>query len=185
MIRVINFLVNKVICILKKVNLGKNTRFNGIVLFLGKGRFNVSDEVTINSGLTKNPIGGDSICRIVAEEGGEINIGYATGLSNVTLYSRKSISIGKRCTIGGGVKIYDSDFHSIEPQIRQTVDDRTCTLTSPVVIGDEVFIGAHSIILKGVTVGNQSVIGAGSVITKDVPSRQVWAGNPARHIKNI
>lgn len=52
-------------------------------------------------------------------------------------------------------------------------------------ICDNVFIGAKCIILKGVTIGENSVIGAGSVVTKNVPANQIWAGNPAKFIKNV
>ena len=54
-----------------------------------------------------------------------------------------------------------------------------------ITIGNDVFIGAKSIILKGVTIGENSVIGAGSIVTKSVPANQIWAGNPAKFIKNI
>lgn len=54
-----------------------------------------------------------------------------------------------------------------------------------VIIEHDAFIGAGCIILKGVTIGACSVIGAGSVVTKSVPPYQVWAGNPAKFIKNI
>ena len=58
-------------------------------------------------------------------------------------------------------------------------------IEKPVIIENSVFIGAQSIILKGVTIGKNSIIGAGSVVTKNVPANQIWAGNPARFIKNI
>ena len=52
-------------------------------------------------------------------------------------------------------------------------------------IGEDVFIGAHSIILKGVTIGARSIVGAGSVVTKDIPADEVWAGNPAKCIRKL
>lgn len=51
-------------------------------------------------------------------------------------------------------------------------------------IEDHVFIGANTIITKPLTIGKGSVIGAGSVVTKDIPPYQIWAGNPARYIKD-
>lgn len=57
--------------------------------------------------------------------------------------------------------------------------------SKPILIKEGAFIGAHSIVLKGVTIGKYSVIGAGSVITKDIPDNEVWAGNPARFIKKL
>ncbi|HYE35020.1 acyltransferase [Methylocaldum sp.] len=50
-------------------------------------------------------------------------------------------------------------------------------------IGNRCFVGARSIILPGITVGDESIVGAGSVVTRDVPSRTIVAGNPARVIK--
>ena len=52
-------------------------------------------------------------------------------------------------------------------------------------IGNGTFIGCNTIIAKPVTIGEHCVIGAGSVVTKDIPPYQLWAGNPARFIKNI
>ncbi len=54
---------------------------------------------------------------------------------------------------------------------------------SSVLIKKNAFIGAHTIILKGVTVGERSIIGAGSVVTKSIPDDEVWAGNPAKRIR--
>ncbi|MBO7272274.1 MAG: acyltransferase [Bacteroidaceae bacterium] len=51
-------------------------------------------------------------------------------------------------------------------------------------IEDHVFLGAKTIISKPVTIGKGSIVGAGSVVTKDIPPYQIWAGNPARYIKD-
>ena len=56
---------------------------------------------------------------------------------------------------------------------------------SPVIIGNNVWIGMRSIVLKGVTIGNNSIIAAGSIVTKDVPSNCLVGGNPAKFIKSI
>lgn len=56
------------------------------------------------------------------------------------------------------------------------------TRIANVLIGDDVFIGAGSIILPGVTIGSNVIVGAGSCVTKDIPEGEVWAGNPARFI---
>lgn len=56
---------------------------------------------------------------------------------------------------------------------------------APVVIGNDVFIGVKCIILKGVTIGDGAIIGAGSVVTKSIPANQIWAGNPAKYIREI
>ena len=53
----------------------------------------------------------------------------------------------------------------------------------PIIIGNDVWIGARVIILPGIHVGNGCVIGAGSVVTHDIPDYEIWAGNPAHKIK--
>lgn len=101
--------------------------------------------------------------------------------------SGADITIGDYTLLGGGVKVYTSDFHSMDYKKRRSPGkmdqgDRKC---APVTIGHDCFIGAGSIILKGVTIGDYSIIGAGSVVTKSVPSGEIWAGNPARFVKKI
>ena len=55
----------------------------------------------------------------------------------------------------------------------------------PITVGDDVWIGGHSVILPGVTIGSDVVIGAGSVVTRDIPSHSVAAGNPCRVIRAV
>ena len=88
--------------------------------------------------------------------------------------------------IGGGCYIMDTDFHSSDPEARKNPgSDRQGTRTAPVTIRENAFIGASSIILKGTVIGRNSIIGAGSVVTGNVPDNQLWAGNPARFIKQL
>ena len=59
-----------------------------------------------------------------------------------------------------------------------------CFYLGKVHIGAHVFIGMNTLIISSVSIGDRAVIGAGSVVTKDIPSCEVWAGNPARFLKN-
>lgn len=81
--------------------------------------------------------------------------------------------------------ILDTDFHSLDWRDRADGTDIQKRKIKPVVIGDYVFIGMNSIILKGTTIGEKSVIGAGSVVSSNIPASEIWAGNPARFIKKI
>ena len=72
-------------------------------------------------------------------------------------------------------------FRSVD----RALPDEPGVKSSPVTIGDDVFIGAHSTILKGVTIGDRAIIGACSVVTKNVPDDEIWAGNPARFIRKM
>ena len=144
----------------------------------------IGNNVLIKSGFPDNPVGGSLRTGIWAERGARLTIGNDTGLANVTIVCSKSISVGENTFIGGGTVIYDTDFHSLDPAVRVRGNDDHVR-ASPINIGNECWIGGHCIILKGVTVGNQAIVGAGSVVTKDIPPGQIWAGNPAKFIKEL
>jgi len=139
----------------------------------------------MNNGIKGNPIGCYQKCTIFAGRDAELTIGNHVGISQTALVCHKKIIIGNHVIMGGGVCVYDTDFHSLNPDHRNSDFDATHKVMKDVRIEDNVFIGAHSIILKGVTIGKNSIVGAGSVVTKSIPSNQIWAGNPAKFIRNI
>lgn len=117
---------------------------------------------------------------------GPISIGNNVGMSQSAIICHHSITIGDNVKIGGGVKVYDTNFHSLNPSVRRNRDldlkEKKCR---PVVIEHDAFIGAASIILSGVTIGANSIVGAGSVVTKSIPANEIWGGNPAKFINKV
>jgi acetyltransferase-like isoleucine patch superfamily enzyme len=106
-----------------------------------------------------------------------------------------SISIHENCNIGclGGLRIGDNTMISQGVSILTTEHDYQQTrlpmrdvpgIVKQTVIGNDVWIGAHAVITAGVTIGNGSVIGAGAVVTKNIQSRSVALGVPAKVIKS-
>ena len=96
----------------------------------------------------------------------------------------KQVVIEDNVFIGGDCKIYDTDFHSLNPDTRLSGDTDDVKST-PILIKKRSFIGGHSIILKGVTIGEGAIIGAGSVVTHNVPDYEIWAGNPIYKIREL
>ena len=88
------------------------------------------------------------------------------------------IEIGDNALIGQQVVIATLN-HDLAP------DKRANMIPAPVKIGNNVWIGAHSTILAGVTIGDNAVVAAGAVVTKDVPANSVVGGVPAKIIKEI
>lgn len=123
-------------------------------------------------------------CRIAVLSGGFLTIGENTGLSQVSITCKNSITIGSNCIIGAGTMMFDTDFHSTDWEVRRTTDDHKMSKTSPIVIGNDCFIGARCIIYKGVTIGPRTIIAAGSVVVKDIPNDCIAGGNPCKVIKN-
>ncbi|EZH67086.1 2,3,4,5-tetrahydropyridine-2,6-carboxylate N-succinyltransferase [Bacillaceae bacterium JMAK1] len=105
--------------------------------------------------------------------GASINIGSVVGEGtmidmNVVMGGRATV--GKNCHIGAGAVLAGV----VEPPSAQ-----------PVIVEDDVVIGANAVILEGVRVGKGSVVAAGAIVTEDVPENKVVAGTPARVIKDI
>ena len=167
---------------LGNTQIGKNFRSCGLIRVRNRGKIVIGDKVTINSAPMANPIGGQGWTILVAQKGAKITIGDGSGISNCAIFAAKGVTIGRQVMIGAGVKIYDTDFHPVDFTARM---ENKPPKKAAVTIENGAFIGAHSIILKGVTIGEKSVIGAGSVVTGNVPANEIWAGNPARFIRKI
>lgn len=180
----LNLVYNKLVFILKRIEYNDFPLINGRMFITNNGKIKIGSRVKINSSLSSNPIGGDTKTVLFADKGAKIEIGDFTGMSNCAIVSKVSVTIGSNVRIGGSTKIYDTDFHSLNLELRISKFDNDIN-SKPIIIEDGVFIGGHSIILKGVTIGERSVIGAGSVVTKNVPSNEIWAGNPAKFIKKL
>ena len=153
-----------------------------ISMFANGGSLRIGKGVTINSAIWANPVGGTQTCFLFKGDEAIIEIGDGTGMSNVMLAAKTRITIGKNVSLGAGMKVFDTDFHSID--LAERLADVNIP-TKPVTIEDGAFIGGDVIILKGVVIGENSVIGAGSVVAKSVPPGEIWAGNPAKFIRKL
>jgi acetyltransferase-like isoleucine patch superfamily enzyme len=127
---------------------------------------------------------------------GSAAIGDFTLLNGALIMAEERIDIGSHCLVSWNVGIADSDFHPLAPAQRlidakalapfyKDRPPRPKLETRPVIIGDNVWIGMHAIILKGVTIGENSVVAAGAVVTKSVPANCVVAGNPAAIVRQL
>ena len=159
-------------------------KINGRLFVRNHGKLAIGKKAIINSKYLANPIGGDQFTTFFVAQNAILEIGDGLNLSNATIFCKHHIRIGNNVMIGGSTKIYDTDFHSIHVEDRLQKGDINAK-SLPIIIEDNVFIGGHSLILKGVRIGKGSVIGAGSVLTKSTEENEVWAGNPATFIKKL
>ncbi len=107
--------------------------------------------------------------------GDEVFINYGSSIA-----AQQRVEIGNHCSLGTYVLIMDNDFHQVDPELRNVLP-----AAQPIILEDNVWLGARVIVLKGVRIGRDSVIGAGSVVTRDIPPYSVAAGVPARVIRAV
>jgi len=114
------------------------------------------------------------------QDSGRIVVGDYVLISPGTRISASDeITIGNSVMIANGVYVTDSDWHGMYDR---TLRDERVT---PVHIGDNVWLGDHCVVLKGVTIGENSVVAANAVVTRDVPSNVIVAGSPAKVVKQL
>lgn len=129
---------------------------------------------------------------LTSQSGGRIAMGkYSKIGANSHINAVESVVIGDYTAIAENVHISDNNNHPVSPSFRkymrqQGADDSRLwkhSAHSPVVLGQNCWIGRNVSILKGVTIGDNSVIAANSVVTKSIPANCIAAGNPAKVVK--
>lgn len=113
-------------------------------------------------------------CTIGIQSGAKLTLGSGFANRSSWISCGHEITIGEQVFIADQVIIRDWDGHTIVGRPN----------AAPITIGNQVWIGMRSMILKGVTIGDGAVIAAGAVVVKDVPAGSVVAGNPAKVVKN-
>ena len=111
------------------------------------------------------------------------NVHFGNGVYanfNLTMVDDCDIFVGNNVMFGPNVTV-SAGTHPIHPELRS----KQAQYNIPIHIGNNVWIGANSVILPGVNIGDNSVIGAGSIVTKDIPSNVVAVGNPCRVLREI
>jgi acetyltransferase-like isoleucine patch superfamily enzyme len=111
---------------------------------------------------------------------GRITLGDACLMSPGSRISASDdIVLGDGCMLANGAYITDSDWHGLYDRVERAAEP------TPVRLGDNVWVGDHATVLKGVTIGDNSVVAARAVVTSDVPADVVVAGNPAKVVKTL
>ena len=161
---------------------GRNLQVWGRVRLRLLGELYIGNRVRLHSGYS-NYVGASEPMAVWVSPGGHMSIGDGCGLSNTTIVCLSRIEILAETYIGGGCRIYDNDFHQITPEDR--IASHGPVPSAPIRIGPRAFVGGHCVVLKGVSIGEGAVIGAGSVVTHDIPAFEIWAGVPARKIREL
>lgn len=158
----------------KNVHIGKKFKVKARLSIKGPGKIIIGDNVVI-----------DGTSHIVTpwttNKDAEIIIGNNVFLNGTRFGCAKRIEIGDSCILAD-CRILDTDFHSTNPKKR---NDPEYIESSPIRIGNNVWITLGCVILKGVTIGNNSTITAQSVVSHDVEEDSIYGGNPAVLIRRL
>jgi acetyltransferase-like isoleucine patch superfamily enzyme len=142
----------------------------------------VSENVSLNRVHTGNNGKIRHFTTMFGDKGKPVKIGndffigtrcYINGIGGLT--------IGDRVTIAHGCMLFTDSGPNTSPLLQETFPIEA----KPITIGNDVWIGAGSMVLPGVTIGDKCVVGANSVVMNDVPSGSVVAGSPAKLIRSI
>lgn len=161
---------------------GNPPKLNQPVLFAGNGKIFFEPNVAL--GYPQSPFFYNGYIYLDARgKESEIKIGENTIINNnaYLVADNASIKIGKNAIIGLSFEAITSDFHSLDPKGRLSLDYAKMNVT----LEDNVLISNNVTVLKGVSIGRNSVIGNGSIVTKSIPENVVAAGIPCRIIRKL
>lgn len=145
-----------------------------------KGSISIGNGVRFNAVSNWNLVGLVNPTILDTRPGGAIEIGAGSGFSSVVMSSRSKITIGAHVNCGGNVRIFDHNFHVLDPIQRRTRENPKEVRTAPIVIEDDCFIGTNAMILKGTHLGRGTIVAAGSVVFGlTTPPMSMVKGNPA------
>lgn len=144
----------------------------------------IGDDLHMVSSPSRSAITLFSRCSLTTFAGSEIRIGNRVGLNGTTITSKKRIQIGDGTMIAPNVIIVDSDFHAQWPPESRLISS-TADTDREVVIGENVWIGMNTVVLKGSTIGDNTIIGACSLVSGAIPANVIAGGNPARILRPL
>jgi acetyltransferase-like isoleucine patch superfamily enzyme len=137
------------------------------------GRLAVGENVLFEPGVWLTAPG-DARIRIGA--GSFLNVGVMVAAMDL-------VEIGAHCMLANGCFVSDANHRFDDPEL--PVPWQGFTSRGPTRIGDNCWLGAHTVVTSGVTIGERCVVGANSVVTSDLPAHSIAVGSPARVIKTI
>lgn len=180
--RICSLYIKQIICRLRHIKIGQKNIFIGFTYFYkaNGGTIIIGNQNKFISNITTNKMGINHKCMISATPAisntCKIEIGNNCGFSGTSIWCFNYIKIGNDVRCGANTLIMDGDAH---------FDDKRTSPPQPIIIEDNVFLGAGVIVKKGVTIGKNSVIGMNSIVTHDIPENVIAAGIPCKIIKKI
>jgi acetyltransferase-like isoleucine patch superfamily enzyme len=165
------------------IKIGKNVNIDwNTIINTNNNKLIIGDNVYLRSKSKEYHAGMPFNTTILIDiKGASCEIGRNCRLNGVYLHAQKKIVIGKNTVIASGVNILDSNGHEVYSFDRTKRRDNA----EEIIIGDNVWIGLNSIILKGSKIGNNSIVTAGSVVKGEIPENVIVQGNPAKIVKEI
>lgn len=185
--------IRRIVTYIFLINHGVETKF-GYVNLVGfplikkcpGSRIIIGENVTLVSKTKGNILGiNHPVILATLTQDAYIDLKKGCGASGSTIIAAKGITIGEYSGLGANTNIYDTDFHPIDPIRRRNQTSILDSKCKPIFIGDDVWIAANAVILKGVQLGNGSVVSYGSVVKQSFGEETIIEGNPAISTKEI